>query len=62
MNLQKSVRIQESRKLTLRMDARNILNHPTAGNPNLNMNSGTFGQITTKTGNRTVQGQLRFDF
>jgi hypothetical protein len=62
MNVQKSVRIHESRKLTFRMDARNIFNHPTPGNPNLNINSGTFGQITTKTGNRTVQGQLRFDF
>jgi hypothetical protein len=62
LNMQKTIRVNESKRVTVRMDARNVLNHPTPGNPNLNMNSGTFGQITTKTGNRTVQGQLRFDF
>jgi hypothetical protein len=62
MNIQKSVRIHEARALTFRMDAQNIFNHPTPGNPNLNMNSGTFGQITTKSGERIVQAQLRFEF
>jgi hypothetical protein len=62
LSMQKSVRIQESKRITFRMDARNIFNHPAPGNPNLNVNSGTFGQITTKTGNRNLQGQLRFDF
>src|SRR5262249_24434610 len=46
-NLQKKIRIAETRNLSIRLDARNILNHPTPGNPNLNINSGTFGQITT---------------
>ena len=45
-----------------RLDARNIFNHPTPGTPNLNINSGTFGQITTKTGNRTLAGQIRLEF
>jgi hypothetical protein len=62
MNLQKIVRVSESKRFTVRMDTRNILNHATPGNPNLSLTSGTFGQITTKTGNRTVQAQLRFDF
>ena len=61
-NLQKKVRIGESRSLAFRLDARNILNHPTPGNPNLNINSGTFGQITTKTGNRSLAGQMRLEF
>jgi hypothetical protein len=60
--LQKKVKIGESRSLAIRLDARNVLNHPTPGAPNLNINSGTFGQITTKTGNRTLAGQLRLEF
>ena len=48
--------------LTLRIDASNILNHPTPGNPNLDINSGTFGEIQTKTGNRTLAAQLHLEF
>jgi hypothetical protein len=61
-NLQKSVRIAESKNLTFRIDAQNLFNHPTPGAPVLNMNSGTFGEISTKTGSRTLQGQIRFQF
>jgi hypothetical protein len=61
-NIQKSIRVAESKNLTLRLDAQNLFNHPTPGNPNLNINSGTFGEISSKTGNRTLQAQLRFTF
>jgi hypothetical protein len=61
-NLQKSIRIGESKKLALRMDAQNLFNHPTPGNPNLNINSGTFGEINSKTGNRTLAAQIRLEF
>jgi hypothetical protein len=61
-NLQKKIRIAESRSVAIRLDARNIFNHPTPGNPNLNINAGTFGQISTKTGNRTLAGQIRLEF
>jgi hypothetical protein len=61
-NLQKRIRLAESRSLTLRINASNILNHPTPGDPNLNINSGTFGEISTKTGSRTLSGQLRLEF
>jgi hypothetical protein len=61
-NLQKKIRLGEARSLALRIDTRNIFNHPTPGAPNLNMNTGTFGQIATKTGNRTLAGQLRLEF
>ncbi len=61
-NLQKKIRIDESRNVAFRIDARNIFNHPTPANPNLNINSGTFGQITSKTGNRTLAGQIRLEF
>ena len=61
-DIQKSIRIRESKALSFRLDASNVFNHPTPGNPNLNINSGTFGQITSKTGNRTVQAQIHLDF
>jgi hypothetical protein len=61
-NVQKSIRIDESRNLILRVDARNLFNHPSPGNPSLNINSGTFGEINSKTGNRTLAAQLRLEF
>ena len=60
--MQKTIQLTESKNLTFRVDAKNVLNHPTPGAPNLNINTGTFGQITTKTGNRTLQAQLHLDF
>jgi hypothetical protein len=68
-NLEKSFSITETKSLRFRADAFNVLNHPQPGNPNLsinpNLNNGAaipFGQITSKTGGRTFQGQLRFQF
>jgi hypothetical protein len=46
--------------LQIRIDATNVLNHPTPGIPSFAAN--TFGQITTKTGERSLQGQLRVVF
>jgi len=46
-----------------------VTNHPQPGNPNLSINPNLtngvpipFGQITAKTGGRTMQAQLRFQF
>jgi hypothetical protein len=68
-NLEKSFRITESKSLKLRADAFNVLNHPQPANPNLSINPNLttgaaipFGQINMKTGGRTFQGQLRFQF
>jgi hypothetical protein len=61
-NLQKRIRIDESKNLTMRVDASNLFNHPIPGNPNLNINSGTFGEITSKTGNRTLAAQIHLEF
>jgi hypothetical protein len=61
-NLQKTIRVTESKNLTIRLDATNIFNHPSPGNPNLDINAGTFGQITTKNGNRTLAAQIRLAF
>lgn len=61
-DIQKTIRIAESKNLTLRVDASNLLNHPNPANPNLNINTGTFGQITSKTGSRVLAAQIHFDF
>jgi hypothetical protein len=62
-NLGKSFRLSESKSLQVRVDATNVLNHPQPGNPTLDINSNTaFGRITTKTGGRSFQGQMRFTF
>jgi hypothetical protein len=63
-NLGKTFRITESKALQVRVDATNIMNHPTPGNPNLSLATATtdFGSITTKTGTRSFQGQVRFTF
>jgi hypothetical protein len=62
-NIQKSFQLTESKQLQIRVDATNFLNHPQPGDPTLDINSNTaFGRITTKTGSRSFQGQLRFTF
>ena len=61
-NLLKTIKIAESKTLTLRVDARNVFNHPTPADPNLNINSLTFGEINSKIGSRKLQGQIHFQF
>ena len=62
MNLIKRIRIDEAREFELRVDAINVLNHSNWGNPVLDINSTSFGQITTKTGNRTFTINARLNF
>jgi len=68
-NLSKSFKVTESKTLQVRFDAQNVLNHPQPANPTLNINAVDlfgnpvpFGQMTTKSQNRTMQGQLRLTF
>jgi hypothetical protein len=62
MALSKKVRVNEKTMFTLRADAINILNTPQWGIPNTNINSTTFGRITSATGSRTVLINARVDF
>jgi hypothetical protein len=62
MALTKRVRLSDRTMFTLRADAINILNKPQWGLPNTNINSTTFGRITTATGSRTVLVNARVDF
>jgi hypothetical protein len=62
-NISKSFRITESKSFQLRIDATNVLNHPTPPAPTLSINNDNFGYlIGNKTGGREFQGQLRFSF
>ena len=59
----KRFKVNESKAVTIRVDATNVFNHPQPANPNLDLNNATaFGNIATKTGVRTFQAQLRVDF
>ncbi|MBI2149419.1 MAG: TonB-dependent receptor [Acidobacteria bacterium] len=63
--MSKMVRITESKTIQIRMDATNILNHPTPNNPSLSINSTTnpFGNIQDKgSQRRQFKAQLRFNF
>jgi Carboxypeptidase regulatory-like domain len=62
--LLRSFPIGESRSLQFRVDAFNLLNHPTFGNPDSNLGDSTFGVVTTSSGQhggtRSVERQLQF--
>jgi hypothetical protein len=63
-NIRKSFQITESKSLQIRLDASNILNHPSPNNPTLSINSmNDFGFIQEKnTNHRQFQAQLRLLF
>jgi len=66
-NLSKTFKIDESKSVQFRLDAKNILNHPTPADPVGLTNAGSsfadnFGQVTSKTGSRTFQARLRVTF
>jgi hypothetical protein len=58
----KTFTITERTKFTVRADVINLLNKPQWGNPVTDINSATFGRITTATGNRTITINARVDF
>ena len=62
-NLIKRVKVSEKKEFEVRLDAINILNHPTFGNPNVDINSANFGVIALPTtGNRTFTFNARLNF
>jgi len=74
-NIAKAFQITETKSLQFRMDAFNVLNHPqpvgpqNSLNPSLSINptlstgaAVPWGQLTSKTGTRVFQGQLRLQF
>jgi hypothetical protein len=62
-SLAKTTKLSESKSLQLRIDARNVFNHPEPDNPQLNMSNANFGLIDSKTDqNRQFQAQLKVLF
>jgi len=64
LQLSKPVVLSREHKISMifRADAVNLLNRPIWGTPNLNIDSTSFGQITSANGNRTVNLTLRVTF
>ncbi len=67
LSLFKNFKIQERVNIQLRADGYNFVNHPnwggsTGGGLDRNPNSGTFGQVTAKGGERNMQFGLRIGF
>jgi hypothetical protein len=61
-NLVKRVRIGESRDFEFRADVTNVLNHPIFDNPNLDINSASFGRISSASDGRRVVLGARLNF
>jgi hypothetical protein len=69
-NIQKTFRITERNRLSLRVDATNILNHPQLNSPNFIVGATPFGQIAGKGAatfagppvQRNFQAQVRLSF
>jgi len=62
MNLVKRVRIDESRQFEFRMDVVNVLNRPIFGNPNTDINSASFGRISSASDGRRFTIGTRLNF
>jgi hypothetical protein len=65
-NLAKAIKITETKSVTFRLDAADVLNHPEPGTMSLNLTgtaASNFGLISGKTTlHRQLQAQLRFTF
>ncbi len=60
--VRKSVPLAGTQQVQFRAEAFNVLNHPNWDVANNNPTSGSFGQVTRKLGERTVQLSLRYSF
>jgi hypothetical protein len=62
-SLHKNVKVGERLNVALRIDARNVFNHPWFGAPNTTLGTSTFGTITsTYNTPRTIQVGGRISF
>jgi hypothetical protein len=58
----KNVPLGGSRRLQLRLEVFNFLNHPNLGDPNVDPRSADFGRILTKSSERNIQLGAKFSF
>jgi hypothetical protein len=62
MALSREFKVFESLSLHIRAEAFNLMNHPNFGGPNGNISSSSFGQITSASDPRILQGSLKLVF
>ena len=62
MAIFKDFAISESQRVEFRSEFFNLPNHPNWGDVDINPRSGTFGKVTSKTGQREIQFSLRYRF
>jgi outer membrane receptor protein involved in Fe transport len=60
--LHKQITAWADHRLAVRLEAFNVLNHKVLSNPNGNLSSPTFGQITSASGGRNVQIGIKYFF
>jgi len=62
LGLRKTVPLVGSQQIQIRAEAFNALNHPNWSGANGNPNSGSFGQVTGKSGERVIQLAIKYSF
>jgi len=64
MGMTKSIQLTEGKSLNIRMNASNILNHPSPYSPGFQIGGAfsSFGVTGMKSGNRTFQGNISIRF
>src|SRR2546422_2356666 len=62
LSISKNFAVTEKQRFEFRAEGFNFLNHPRFSNATTNPNSGSFGLITSKTGNRLMQLNLKYFF
>jgi hypothetical protein len=62
MALSRIFQVREAQRLEVRAEAFNVTNSLRRGNPNLTLNSNTFGQINTALDGRIMQFALKYAF
>jgi hypothetical protein len=54
--------VKDSQRLQLRVEVFNLLNHPNWGGATSNPTSGSFGLVTSKSGERQIQLSASYAF
>src|SRR5262249_38958177 len=62
LGLRKGIPLVGQQRIEFRVEAFNVLNHPNWGGANSNPNSGSFGLVTNKVGERVVQLAIKYMF
>ncbi len=62
MGLRKNFATTERQRLQFRFEVYNVVNHPNWGTANADPTSGSFGLVTSKSGNRSLQLALKYIF